>query len=167
MKRGLVVLQHTKSNKAISLGRYASLRAGELRRYAHRTCMTVLAFFGFLSFATSAFAEPITCTEEGNNGVSIRMATPHPREALIQRPSGEIVWLQMPDGLAHKQIDNFENLSNWIIDSESLGTVYVDGIPEIQAIFDATGRYHLYIAENTETEPDNTYFIECYFTITE
>ena len=128
--------------------------------------MKTLVLFGCLSFASFVLAQPITCTKEGNNVVSIRMATPHPGEALIHRPGGEVVWLQMPDGLAHKQLNNFENLGNWIIDSESLGTVYVDGTPEIQAIFDTTGRYHLYIAENTETEPDNTYFIECYFTVT-
>ena len=128
--------------------------------------MKALVLFGCLSIASSAFAQPITCQKEDNDVVSIRMVTPHPAEALIYRPSGETVWLQMPDGLAHRQIDNFENLSHWIIDSESLGTVYVDGIPEIQSVFNTTGRYHLYIAETTETEPDNTYFIECYFTVT-
>lgn len=37
----------------------------------------------------------------------------------------------------------------------------------IEPILTGAGKYHLYIAENTETERNNTYFIECYFDIGE
>jgi len=94
------------------------------------------------------------------------MAIPHPKEALIQRPSGETVWLQHDDILAHQQITNFENLQEWKIDANTIGTVYKNGKPFIEPVFDGKGIYNLYIAENTETERENTYFIECYLEIT-
>ena len=67
----------------------------------------------------------------------------------------------------HKQIANFGNLENWVITPESMGTVWVNGRATAQPIINGKGEYHLYIAENTETEPENTYFIECYFFIDE
>lgn len=45
--------------------------------------------------------------------------------------------------------------------------MWIDGQAIVDPIIQGNGRYHLYIAENLETEPENTYFIECYFIIEE
>ncbi|MFL0805631.1 MAG: hypothetical protein K6L81_18100 [Agarilytica sp.] len=93
------------------------------------------------------------------------MSTPHPEHALVHRPSGETVWLQTSPEFVHQQIQNFGNLATWVIGSESMGTVWINGKAEVHPILKGAGKYHLYIAENTETDRENTYFIECYFTL--
>jgi hypothetical protein len=96
------------------------------------------------------------------------MDVPHPKEALVRRPSGETVWLQLNDGsLAHQQIPDFENLQDWEINLHTVGTIYRDGKPGIEKVIDGKGIYNLYIAENTETEMENTYYIECNYEIAE
>lgn len=117
-------------------------------------------------FSASVGAVPIECVEQENNAVIVKMEIPHPKEALIYRPSGETVWLQIEDALAHQQIANFEYLREWKIDLSTVGTVYKEGKPYVEPIINGKGVYHLYIAKNIETEPENTYFIECYFEIT-
>ena len=127
----------------------------------------LLAIILFIVASSTSEAEPIVCITKDNNTVVVTMTVPHPKEALVQRPTGETVWLQADDELAHKQIENFESLEKWTITSTTLGTVFIDGIPKTEPIIKEKGRYHLYIADNTETERDNTYFIECYFEIRE
>lgn len=119
----------------------------------------------FLFIQSFVEAKSIECESTDGKSVVVRMVAPHPKEVIVNRPDGETVWVQMADGLLHKQIPDFENLEQWIIDSETVGTVYIDGRPEIQPIIKDRGRYNLYIAENVETEPENTFFIECYFEI--
>ena len=120
----------------------------------------------FTVFSASVGAAPIECDEQENNAVIVRMEIPHPKEALIYRPSGETVWLQIEGALAHQQIANFEYLREWKINLSTVGTVYKEGKPYVERIIDSKGIYHLYVAKNIETEPEDTYFIECYFEIT-
>ena len=114
----------------------------------------------------SAFASPIECVQvQSNKTVLITMQVPHPEHALIHRPDGVTVWLQTSKDYVHKQISDFGNLSKWQITSSTVGTVWIDGKATAQKVIKGKGVYHLYIAENLETESENTYFIECYFTI--
>ena len=71
-------------------------------------------------------AAPIECVVEDNSSVVVRMNAPHPKEVLLYRPDGDIVWLQNNDSLAHEQIANFERLKEWKIDASTVGTVYND-----------------------------------------
>ncbi len=114
----------------------------------------------------NAFASPIECLQDKiNKAVIITMQVPHPEHALVHRPDGITVWLQTSTDYVHKQISDFGNLSKWQITSSTVGTVWIDGKASVQKVINGKGTYHLYIAENLETEPENTYFIECYFTI--
>jgi hypothetical protein len=85
------------------------------------------------------------------------MQVPHPENALIYRPDGKTVWLQTST--------DFGNLSNWQITSGTIGTVWINGKATAQKVIKGKGIYHLYIADNLETEPENTHFIECYFSV--
>lgn len=125
----------------------------------------VLPIIGLLGVLT-AEAASLECIKEDNNTILIKMELPHPKEALVQRPDGDTVFLQVEGSLAHKQIANFENLEEWTITLSTLGTVYRDGEAIAEPIISGSGRYHLYIADNVETERENTLFIECYFEIT-
>jgi len=118
-----------------------------------------------LLWASLSQASPIYCEVSGKGTVIVTMKTPHPNHALVNRPNGETVWLQTEPEYIHKQIPNFSELKTWVITPESTGTVWVDGKATVQPIINGKGKYNLYIAENTETEPENTYFIECYFVI--
>lgn len=123
--------------------------------------MAILMLFG----VSVCQASPIDCKVADGSTVVVTMGVPHPNHALIYRPDGETVWLQTASEYLHKQVPNFDELRTWVISSQSQGTVWVDGKATVQPIIKGKGRYHLYIAENTETEPENTYFIECYFVI--
>ena len=110
-------------------------------------------------------ASAINCKVTDKGNVIVTMKPPHPNHALIYRPDGEVIWLQSDPEYVHEQIPNFSKLKTWVITPESKGTVYVDGKPTIQPIIKGKGKYNLYIARNLETEPENTYFIDCYFVI--
>lgn len=127
--------------------------------------MKILFTLFALFWAGISQAAVINCevTDEGN--FIVTMKTPHPNHALINRPDGEVVWLQTDPEYIHKQIPNFSELGTWVITPESEGTVYIDGKATVQPIINGRGKYNLYMARNLETEPENTYFIECYFII--
>jgi hypothetical protein len=118
-----------------------------------------------LIWAGISCASPIDCKVSDENTIIVTMETPHPNHALVHRPSGKTVWLQTSPEFIHKQLKNFSELKTWIISPDSKGTVWVNGKATVQPIIKGEGRYYLYIAENTETERENTYFIECYFVI--
>ncbi len=129
--------------------------------HAMKICATlVLLFASYL-----AHADAITCDVLGNGNVRVKMKTPHPEHALVYRPDGEVVWLQTGPEYIHRQIENFGALEEWLITQETEGTVWLDGKAVVQPVIKGNGRYNLYIARNLETEPENTYFIECYFVI--
>jgi hypothetical protein len=125
---------------------------------------TLIAIFTLLC-ASIGYASPIDCNVTDEGVVIVTMEIPHPNHALVNRPSGETVWLQTSSEYIHEQIPNFGELKNWLISSESTGTVWVNGKATVQPIIKGKGRYHLYIAENPETELENTYYIECYYVI--
>jgi len=129
--------------------------------------MKIFSTILMLSFSCFAYASPISCDVSSSGDAHITMKVPHPEHALVHRPSGETVWLQTSSDFIHKQIDNFETLDAWTLTSKSQGTVWVNGEATIQPIFQGNGKYHLYIAENTETERENTVFIECCFYVEE
>ena len=126
-----------------------------------KTLITIFTLF----WASISQATPINCEVTSDSNVIVTMKTPHPNHALVHRPSGETVWFQTGPEYIHKQIPNFSELKTWVITPESTGTVWVDGKATVQPIINGKGKYNLYIAENIETEPENTYFIECYFVI--
>lgn len=73
------------------------------------------------------------------------------------------------DDIEHKfpESEDFSNLGTFDITSQSRGTVYENGQPKLVPILDGPGRYHLILAENVETELDNTFYQECEFTLDE
>ncbi|MFW9845847.1 MAG: hypothetical protein ACFFD6_03800 [Candidatus Thorarchaeota archaeon] len=127
--------------------------------------MKIAVTFFILFISGIVYADPITCNVASDGEVNISMIAPHPEHALVHRPDGETVWLQTSPEYIHKQIENFGALETWVITPETKGTVWIDGKASVQPIIQGNGKYHLYIADNLETEPENTYYIECYFVI--
>ena len=112
-----------------------------------------------------AKGESLECHTKSDGSISIHAKVPHPNNALIHRPEGKTVWLQTSPHFVHKQMNNFSQRSNWIINKQSMGTVWEAGVATKQSIIKGKGKYHLYIAENLETEKENTNFVECYFIV--
>lgn len=129
--------------------------------------MKTLIIIFSLFWASITCASPIECKVTDENTVIVTMEVPHPNHAIVQRPDGETVWLQTSSDYIHTQVPNFSELKTWVISPKSEGTVWVNGKAMVQPIIKGQGKYLLYIAENTETERENTYFIECYFVIGE
>ena len=107
----------------------------------------------------------MNCNVADDNAVIETMEIPHPERALVYRPDGEAVWLRSSSEFEHKQAPGFYEPGTWVISSESKWIVWVNGKATVQPIIKGKDKHHLYIAENIETEPENTYFIECYFVI--
>lgn len=125
---------------------------------------TLFPIFALL-WASIGHTSPISCEVTDEGAVVVTLKVPHPNDAIVYRPDGEVVWLQVSPDSARAHGAEFGALDTWVISSESKGTVWVDGKAVAQPVIKGKGKYHLYIAENIETEPENTYFIECYFAI--
>lgn len=106
-------------------------------------------------------AEEILCERKGAS-IHVTMTRPHPKFAIIYRPDGSTVWMQS-DSNHHAAIKDFSKLKHWVLNSSSQGTVWQQGTASVQAVFQESGKYHLYIADNLETEKENTAYIECIF----
>ena len=116
-------------------------------------------------WAIGSKADEITCAVEPNGSVVIEMSHPHPGEAVVRRPTGETVWLQSETEFVAEQGQNLPAATRIMLRPDSLGTVWVDGKAEVQRVVSGAGEYKFYAAENVETEPDNTYHVECRFYI--
>jgi len=127
--------------------------------------MKTLFTISLLFWTGISYASSINCQVTNEGTVTITMTAPHPNHAMMKRPDGETVWLQTDPEYVHEQIPNFSELKKWVITPESNGTVYVDGKATVQPIFRGNGKYYLYIADNLETEPENTQYMYCYFLI--
>ncbi len=113
----------------------------------------------------------LTCVVDeniDNPKVSINIQTPHPKEMLLRRPDGSFVDLQ-GDFVPFKfPVDKgFENLGAFVIDTSSTGTEFEDGVEKSAPLLRGAGTYYLLVAENTETELENTLYFDCEFDIHE
>ena len=110
-----------------------------------------------LVFVNVAYSTQIECVPgQSNKIVNVTMQVPHPENILIYRPDGTAVYIM---------IDNFSSIRKWSITRELPGTVWVEGKESIEKVIKEEGVYRLYIANNLETEPSNTSYIECEFEI--
>ena len=127
------------------------------------TIVCILFCFG------SAAESPLQCSvvADGDEvAVEVSITTPHPKEMILWRPDKTTAWLQL-EGIPYPfpTTRDFQNLSSFVISSKSRGTIYANGTPKHLPILNVAGTYRLIVADNTETELDNTYFVECSFEI--
>ncbi len=92
----------------------------------------------------------------------LTMPVPHPSGLAIKDPDGNWFYLQDKTSsqtlIPHEQFAIARQLD--LHSATTTGLRYVDGRPEKHPIFTKTGAYLTYFAENLETEPENTWFIE-------
>ena len=94
-----------------------------------------------------------------NTRLIIKLGDPHPNHLLIYSPKGYVYYF-------FKTKDVFDEVifkKEFVIDPMSFKGIRFDeetGEPIEEIVFKTKGKYSLYFANNTETEPENTFFIE-------
>jgi len=98
--------------------------------------------------------------EEGSS-IVVYFPAEHPSKMAIADPSGTYFYLQ--DGTDLNLVSpagKFAQLDHWTLEAGQQGAVYVEGNKQTKRIFDRKGVYKLILADNLETEPENTNFFE-------
>jgi hypothetical protein len=91
--------------------------------------------------------------------LAIEMRVPHPLELAIVAPDGAYYYLQAADDSVPSRLsaNEFAELAVVHIDVDSAtGIQWVNGKPTKSRIFEIVGEYEVILAENIETEPENT-----------
>ncbi len=92
--------------------------------------------------------------------LSITMPQPHPKELAIRTPDGRWFYLHLENegvGETLMPSEQFASLQQLDFDTRQLEARYWnDGKPMHGKIFTQTGDYLIYMADNLETEPENT-----------
>ena len=94
-----------------------------------------------------------------NTRLIIQLGDPHPNHLQINSPEGYVYYFLKTKSLFDEVIFKKE----LVIDPLNFKGIRFDEITgeEIEEIvFTTPGKYRLYFANNTETEPENTFFLE-------
>jgi len=97
-----------------------------------------------------------------NNILSITLPIPHPKELAIKAPNGTWFYLHVENEGADDMLmpkEKFAALKQLNLDTAKLEARYWnDGKAMRGKVFDETGTYLIYMADNLETEPDNALY---------
>ena len=101
-----------------------------------------------------------------NDQITIKIPRPHPKGWAIKTPQGNWIYLQDPREKAMTLSNmftpkEFELLTVIRVQARKLrGTVWKNGNPSVVQVFEKPGTYLLYFADNLETEPGNSFFLQ-------
>ena len=96
-----------------------------------------------------------------NHELSINLETGHPKELAIIRPNGEWVYIVYDDQVADDNFFDFERQTQFDFNfGELVGDVWNEGIQSRERVYAGPGVYVFYIADNLETETENTIYME-------
>jgi len=124
-----------------------------------------------LFLAPVSDAEPaldcVVKTVGGELTVAVTMKTPHPAEMLVNTPDGQSLFLRAADiPFQYPNTNDFESLESFTLNRISRATWFNDwGEPEAALILGPGGTYEIVLADNLETERENTLSFTCEFTI--
>ena len=122
--------------------------------------------FVLVSLAGCAYAENETSAlqvspESISRGESFRLTFPklHPKKISIRSPSKKWYSIQDSDeGMFIVSLKEYNSATELNINSKTLeGITWVNGKKVKEKLFQETGKYLIYMANNLETEPENTF----------
>ncbi len=94
-----------------------------------------------------------------NSEITLKLPEEHPRNLAIQDPAGNFYYVMGDEGLVeYNDITSRKEIKLKV--NEVKGILWVDGKMEVKNVFEKPGEYTLYMANNLETEPENTFSIE-------
>jgi len=116
-----------------------------------------------------AYSDLFTCTVDYVDDLPVlhvKMPQNHPKHMVIHPPYGPTIWLVGGFGKFHLYDEpEFKGMTEFTLTKNTLGQSWDDGRDVTTSVFPVIGEYELYVADNIETEPDNTYWIRCNFEI--
>lgn len=123
-----------------------------------------------LVFAKAFAGSPLECTVSGSGksfAVTVNVRSPHPGEMVVRTPDGRTIWLQADHiPFTFPAADNFEKLSEFVLDRHTLGSWFDDwGELESVAIFSVEGDYELIIGEDIESGRQSASSLSCIFSV--
>lgn len=102
------------------------------------------------------------CPETLNAHELAKVSLPekHPTNLAIRRPDGVWVYVRDPS----QSVDHLPSLKgSSVIEFRAdglVGTIWVNGEPEVIPVFAAAGEYLFYFSDNLETEPENSFTLQ-------
>lgn len=92
----------------------------------------------------------------------------HPKALAIVAPDDQWYVLQSPvDDIWMLDGEGFEHAQSLEIDTGAVtATTWRQGERQVEPVFQGAGHYQLYMADNLETEPDNTFHFETSIEVT-
>ena len=94
-----------------------------------------------------------------NSEITLKLPQKHPRNLAVEDPAGNFYYV-MGDGGLVKYNDFVSGREIKLKVNDVKGILWVDGKAEVRNVFEMPGEYTLYMADNLETEPENTFFME-------
>lgn len=94
-----------------------------------------------------------------NSEITLKLPEEPPRNLAIRDPAGEWYYVMGDEGLV-KYSDFISGREIKLKVNDVKGILWVDGKEGVRNVFEKPGEYLLYMANNLETEQENTYFIE-------
>jgi hypothetical protein len=85
----------------------------------------------------------------------------HFRELAIEGPRKEFYYLQFAPAILLMPVEEFQKAGKIDIPQDITGLIYLDGKPIKRQVFTETGKYTVIIADNLETEFENSTNISC------
>ena len=101
------------------------------------------------------------------NIITLSLPIPHPKKMSVRTPAATWFVIYDPsEQISHIASPNFSTATSLDIDINSqLGTTWIDGNKQIEPIFKEKGEYLIYLADNLETEPENTFHFSEKYTL--
>lgn len=88
--------------------------------------------------------------------LTLRLSEKHPERMAIIDPDERYFYIQDPEVSRLMEPTAFAQARELIIDAAQSGLCYVDGKARTGAVFTKSGVYVIYLADNLETEEENT-----------
>ena len=99
------------------------------------------------------------CYFSKGDAVTLKYPKRHPKNIAIQTPSG--LWYSVQsvdDKISIMPQEDFQGSTELTLDPQSLvGVTFKDGVRVQENVFTQYGKYLIYMADNLETEPENTF----------
>lgn len=95
-------------------------------------------------------------TLQRGGAIVLRFGNPHPLGLAVVDPDGNYFYLQHLPESRVADAAAFAALKELRIDERTSGMFYDDGQPVQKKVFAQSGTYSVYLADDLETEPENT-----------
>jgi len=95
-------------------------------------------------------------------GESVLLTFPqkHPKNLAVRNPDGIWYSIHSPDDeVSILTLDDYNTMTELVLHTQTLeGIAWINGVKRKEKVFEVKGEYLVYMADNLETEPENTFY---------